>query len=954
MKKSYFFLAIFSLLGALTTIAQTYRVTGTTIDSENELPLPGSHVALLSRNDSMVVTTDKQGIFRFPQVKPGRYLLKITFLGYDALRQRVEVNDSDVILGLLRLEQGAQNLDEVTVKEKMVRAVQEGDTTSFNAGAYKTNPDASADDLIKKMPGVINNNGKLEAQGEEVKKVLVDGREFFGNDPNAALKNLPADVIEKIQIFDKQSEQAEFTGFKDGETQKTINIITKTGTSNSQFGKLFAGGGDQGKYQAGGNVNFFNGDQRISLIGQTNNINIQNFATEDLLGVLGSSNSRRFRGSRGGGSRGGGRSRGGGGDASDFLVSQQGGITQTHAFGINYSDKWGENLEITGSYFFNMSDNVSDEFLNRNYIGTGEQKDQLYIEDSRSNGENTNHRANFRIEYKLDDRNSFIIRPRFTYQGNDGIENILASTSEQNELVNATDYGLTARLKGIDASTSILWRHRFKKMGRTVSLSLNGGYKDQSGDNLLFSINEYYTRMATVDSLDQSSDLLSDGWNTSANLAYTEPVGKSGQFQLDYQLSRNDDKSDKKTYDFEEFTQGYTGLAPSLSNVLESQYTTHRAGASYRLRKGASFASISLRAQTSTLKGDQEFPVSDQFTRTFNNILPNAFFRYSVNRSKYLMFGYRTFTRQPSINQLQTVIDNSNPLQIRTGNPDLQQYYQHMVFMRFSNTNTEKASVFYVYLNGSFSDNYIVNSTITAQNDIPLSEDFILNRGSQLIKPVNLSGYYSLRSFVTYGVPFSLIKSNFNINTGFSITRQPGLINELENFANNSRYNLGLVISSNISENVDFTLSSQSNYNIVKNTVNTQLDDNFYNHTGQATLTCILGKRIVFRTDASNLLYSGLGEEFNQNYWLWNASLGVKVFKDNMGEIKLSAFDILKQNQSISRNVTEYYYEDVQSTVLQRFLMLSFSYKIKHFGTAPAPRTQSGEGRFPMGPPRRN
>ena len=286
MKKAYLF--IFLLIPCYLQ-AQKLTITGTVLDQEATSPLPGAHVQLLYPWEEEVqsTVTDDKGQFVLKEVEKGGYQLKISFLGYADLVQEVTLTNEDKDLGQLLVSEGSVNLDAVEVKEKLPLAQQNGDTTSYNANAFKTLKDATAEDMIKKMPGVIENNGRLQVQGENVGRVLVDGKEFFGNDPNAALKNLPSEVISKIQVFDQASDQAQFTGFNDGNTTKTINIVTKSGISNANFGKLYAGYGTDERYQVGGNTSFFDGNRRISIIGQTNNINRQNFASEDLLGVVG-------------------------------------------------------------------------------------------------------------------------------------------------------------------------------------------------------------------------------------------------------------------------------------------------------------------------------------------------------------------------------------------------------------------------------------------------------------------------------------------------------------------------------------------------------------------------------------------------------------------------------------------------------------------------------------------
>ncbi|PSR13034.1 MAG: TonB-dependent receptor, partial [Bacteroidetes bacterium] len=310
-------------------LAQSFPITGKLADAGGS-PLPGAYVFLTSAADTIgqPVATGQDGGFVFPAQANGTYQLSCSFIGFQDLKKTVEVAGAPLDLGVMQMEEGVF-LDEVRVTEKALPVLQIGDTTQYNATAYKTLPDASAEDLLGKMPTVNIENGKVQAQGEDVKRVLIDGKPFFGDDPTAVLRNLPAEIIDKIQIFDQQSEQAQFTGFDDGDASKTINIITKVESRNGQFGKIMAGYGYEDKYQATGNLNIFNNDQRLSLIGMSNNINQQNFAAEDLLGIVGSSG--------GGGRRRGGRGGGSSLSADNFQVAQQNGITAVTALGVNFT-----------------------------------------------------------------------------------------------------------------------------------------------------------------------------------------------------------------------------------------------------------------------------------------------------------------------------------------------------------------------------------------------------------------------------------------------------------------------------------------------------------------------------------------------------------------------------------------------------------------------------------------
>ena len=296
-----------------------------------------------------------------------------------------------------------------------------------------------------------------------------------------------------------------------------------------------------------------------------------------------------------------------------------------------------------------------------------------------------------------------------------------------------------------------------------------------------------------------------------------------------------------------------------------------------------------------------------------------------------LRAGYFGLTAPPSISQLQEVIDNSNPLQLTTGNTNLEQDYTHRIYARYTKTNTDKASVFYVLLTGFYTQNYIGNSTFTADRNLMIRPGIFLQRGAQLQQPVNLDGYWNLRAFTTYGFPVSAIKSNLNISVGGTYQRIPGLINDNLNYANNLGSSVNATLSSNISERVDFTLSSRTSYNRVRNSLNKALDNTFINQSTRLGANFLIGNGWVIRSSVDHQLFDGLSEGFNQRFWLWNAEAGRKFF-DNKAEISISIFDILGQNNSISRNVTDVFIEDVQTEVLQQYAMLNFTYNIRHFG----------------------
>jgi hypothetical protein len=924
------FLIVAILTATIQLSSQTFSISGTITDSTGTNPLYGASIVIRLQGDTSNrilggAATDSLGNFTIHNVAKGNYRMRAVCTGYKPTGKRVTVNDSNVYAGKIILHQAGVLLADVEITEKQIRMTQNGDTTGFNASAYKTNPDATAEDLVNKLPGVTNDGGTVKVNGEEVKQVLVDGKPYFGDDPNAALKNIPADMVDKVQVYDKSSDQAQFTGFDDGQSKKTINIVTKKNTVNGQFGKSYAGYGTDDRYNAGLTLNLFNNARRITFLGMSNNINQQNFSMSDLTGTMGSgaSGGGGGRPRMGGGS--GGYSRGGQG--SNFFVGQMGGITQTNSFGVNYTDDWGKKIKVSGSYFFNISDNVNNTSLSRNYYSNSDSV-LYYNEDNHATTGNTNHRLNFRLEYTIDSMNSLIVTTKFTSQNTDYFKHLEGgnfSTENVRQSLIITDNA--SKNLAYNFGQGLTYRHRFLKPGRTITLDLGGTYNPRTGSGTYYSLNQY-SNDTTL--LNQTSTLDSRSYSETASLAWTEPIGKKGQLLFNYNPSMSTNIMDKQTKDFDPAANDFTLIDTTLTNNYRNIYFTHKAGINYRFNGTKTSLIFGNDFQYAILSGDETFPSVTKVDKTFENVLPNATFNYKFSQGKNLKIIYRTSTVAPSVTQLQDVVDNSNPLQLKTGNPELSQDYEHTLIAHFGLTSAEKATGFFAFLYAGLTSNYIANSTIIASNDTTVNGIF-LNRGTQLTRYVNLSGYRNARGFLTYSLPLTKMKCNLSFNASGGYSQTPAMINDVVNYSRNLNIGPGVTLSSNINEKFDFTLSYNGNYNVVTNSVQTQSNTNYFSHTASLKFNCMPYKGIVVNTSLDQTYYSGLGQGYNTNYLLWNASVGYKFFKDKSLEAKLSAFDLLKQNTSITRTVTETYIEDSKTNVLQQYFMLTVTYNLKKF-----------------------
>ena len=928
--------------------AQGYKVDGTILDADDRSTMPGALVKLTYLSDTTKwkgIETDNDGKFQLTDIPDGQYQMEVIYLGYKSGLQKVKVAGADKHLGAVFLERKPTSIKDVPIVAKENRVKQKDDTTEYNANAYKVNTDASAEDLVTKMPGISSNNGTVTAHGETVQQVYVDGKEFFGQDATLALKNLPAEIIDKVQVFDKWTDQAQFTGFDDGNSTKAINITTKRGKSNGVFGKVFAGYGyiDNSVYSVGAGVNWFNGDRRISLIGMSNNVNIQNFATQDLLGVIGSSTQRQGSGfgSGGGGRRGGGGGGGGGGSVNNFLIGSQPGISTTHSAGFNYIDTWGKKkkVKLSASYFFNLQDNITQTSIARQYFTTTTDTASTYSEKDSTKSRNINHRISLRLEYAIDSFNKFIFTDRFNFQKNNQGETTFGQTflnpSDQSaQLESQTANGFQMNTLGYNFTGDILFQHKFKKVHRTFSADLGYTVNNKSGNTWQTS-NTLYAIEGDSVMLNQLTPSLTNAYTASLNLAYTEPVGKSGMLQFNVTPSNTWNNSDGKTFNFDPTLNSYSLLDTILSSQFSDIYMADKAGVNYRYGIKNFNLTLGVNAQYALLSGQEDLPDDVYINRTYINVLPNAMIAFKTDSGSSLRIFYRTSTNPPSITQLSNVVNNNNPLLLSAGNPDLRQAYTHSLVLRYGLTNKRKAQSFFAFLSASYTQNYVGSSTFIAGKDTTVDSQ-LLHSGSQFTQPVNINGNASISSFLTFGFPIDLIRCNMNLNGGFTFNTTPGLVNSERNVANTYAPTAGFVLGSNINTKIDFTISYTANYNVVENTLQKSANNNYFTHTGNVKFNWEFWKGFVFNTSLQNTLYEGIAQGFNTDIFLWNLALGYKFLKDKSLDVRMGVNDVLNQNENISRTITDTYVEDDKTQVLKRYWMLTITYTLRYFNNKKA------------------
>lgn len=911
---------------------------GRLVDRQNE-SITGAAISLLRAFDSSVVKTvlsDSIGGFELEMMRRGPALIRIKFLGYKDLYLKTDLQNTQGELGKIVLEADSKILNEVEISEAALASKIKGDTTEFNAQAFKTNPDASAEDLMGKMPGVVIADGKVQAQGEDVRQVTLDGKRFFGEDANAALRNIPAEVIDKIQIFDQRSDQSLFSGFDDGNTFKAINIVTRQQFKEGKFGRAWVGYGTEDLYKSGFSLNLFSKKRRITLLGNFNNISEQNFSSDDLAGVL----SGTGAGGRGPGGGPGGMGPGRGGpsgqrfgppnNSDNFLVDQKNGIVSTSAFGLNYSEQIGK-LDLSGSYFFNFSENNMVAELNRIYT-TNANEGLVYSEDRNEVQSNLNHRFNMRAEWKIDSFNSFQFTPRISYQNASNDQNTNASNVLSLSTLNDTKFSTLRENNRYNVSLPLLYRHAFPKAGRTVSIQSNANWNN--GDQN-YDVRSFLTdlQFMNVDSLIQTQNSIRDGSNFSANLSYTEPLSTKSQLQFSYQWSLAPNNSDQMTFQsIDDFSPAV--LDTGLSNVFESRYVTNRGSLDYRYNFRKMNFNIGAAFQEASLMNDQSFPVVWNLDQKFRNFLPGAGMQFRFTNSKNLRFNYRTSVNQPTADQLQEVAQVQNSISVNSGNSKLVQDFRHQLFARYQQSDLLKGNNLFALASISFTQNYIGNSIFIADRDSLILGNILLPTGAQWTRPENLDGFFTLRSFISYGLPVKAIKCNINLNIGGFYTQTPSLLNGLENLNRNWTGNTGMVLSSNISPLIDFNISAGflinqlSNSNVPdQNTINTI-------QSYGSKIQWQIWRGFFVQSDFIGQVNGGLSGDADQDVFLWNASVGYKFFKSRTLDLRLTVFDVLDQNVSVSRVVREAWYDDSRTNVLRQYFMLNLSWQLKYFNQA--------------------
>lgn len=902
-------------------------VQGVVLDSAAGQPLREASVSLLHARDSSYVTfslTDGSGRYALRGVRPGQYLVLVNALGYKTLQRTVAMTSAQLAVELLPLRPRAEarQLGEVVVTHQAPVSVH-GDTVAFSARAFKTQPNAAVEQLLKKLPGVeVDRDGTIRSQGQTVSKVLVDGKPFFGDDPKLATRNLPADIIDRVQLYDQQNDQANFSGIDSGERQRTINLVTRRDKRKGYFGTEQAGLGTNGRYETKLGLNRFNNGRQISALAQADNVNRQGFSDGGPATSLtdgGGGNASSLGGSSGGlvlGAPGGARN-GGSTAGSGAPV----GVTESASGGLNYRDAWGKRLEVAGSYLGTRATTRNDQQAQRQNL-TGAPADAVPLTDRRaaSRARTTSQRANLRLDYRLDSLTSLRLTPNLGWQTTDQLRTTDQQTSQAGQLLNQSTGRYDARARSLTGGGAALLMRKFKRAGRTFSANVNLGLDRQSGRALNQATNTFFAAgVGQLQVLDQQIDQATPRQQAAVSLSYTEPLTMRHQLEAHYSYTTAPSQARRLTTDYDVATGAYDQYNALLSNDFASRYAAQRAGLTWQTRRLRYTYNLGLDAQQATLRLDNQ-TADINLRRAYPTLLPQANFSYSGARSRSLRLNYRTTLTAPAASQLQPVPDNSNPLSIRLGNPDLRPEYGHSFTATYNQFDLARGRSLTGLLTGQAVQHRIVSATTFDA------------AGVRTTQPTNADGYVALNGYLSLGQRLPAHQLNLNASTSANLSRSQSFINGQPNVARTWLLGQTFSINSAYDEHLELSLNANFTYQQAAYSLAPAANLGYFTQTVSGEIYWRLPGRWVLSSDAYFTNNAGLAAGYNQRVLLWNAGLAYQLFASKRGELKLYAFDLLGQNRSVLRTTADTYVEDVRSRVLTRYVLLSFTYQVRSFG----------------------
>jgi hypothetical protein len=961
MKYIFLLLTILSLSTLRSNAQGSRQLSGTIIDS-TKLTLPGSNVKISSElGDSLATTTDVNGRFIFPSVKGTKINLTITSIGYQGIIKHytIAADGKAIVLDPIILKSETRQLGVVTIVGVNPVILKE-DTVQYSVSAYKVRENAPIEDVLKKIPSLdVAKDGTVTAQGKQVTKVRVNGKDFFGGDVLSATRNLPADVIESVQIVDDYGDQANLSGVRTGEPTKILNFTIRKDKNYGYFGQATAGDGsdllpknpgvsNDNRYL--GLLNFFKfkGDQQISVLGSVNNTNVNTFSFGSATG-----------GAAGGGGFGGGGGGGGRGNAlrggSSGSTTNANGITNARSIGLNFRDQWGKTLSVYGSYSFN--DNTvytNSNIIQNNYFSPPSTSTQL----SQETNNPVNHRFTFNAEWRPDTVNYLKITPTFSYSGNDvtSVDNVtstrggvtnLAYTSNSVSNSSSPNYGVNG-----------LFNHRFNSRGRNLSITFNGSSnKSNSYDNPVY---KYTTGVGNAPE-NQIINTDSRVNSVSGNLSYQEPVSKHGYLEGNYTYSHSSTTSDKETNVLASINPDVYQRDDVLSNNYRYTFTTNRFGFNYRFVQTKYNYVIGIGAQPATLEGFSDRTTVPTRVTTFN-IIPAARFVYNFSRSQSLNFNYNGNSNQPAFNQLQPVIDFSNALYPVQGNPDLKPEFANNIQLRYNKFSFQTGDIFFTNIGYTQTDNKIVSKTTAYPSSFStaaLAANPNLQKlvNTNLTQYLNTNGYYQVNGGFVYSKPWKERKYTVTFDGQVAYTNNIGFsdsvdVNNVESpLLKNIAKTFTLAPRTRFRVNITDVIDAETSARYTINKTSNSLTGPLYSaNTNIRTLDlAVSGKNYFWKDwtlnyDYTKTLNYGYDAKLNvKNPNIFNAYVERRFLKDHRGTLRLAAYDLFNENTGFSTTTVGSIQTQTNVNKLGRYFLLSFTLRLQKF-SGKAPTQEPGRG----------
>ncbi len=903
MKYIFFFLVLAFM--ALNLQAQSGReVAGSLKDSTGQSVIAAS-VRLTSPLDSLNTLTDVNGSFKFRNVKSRQFTISASSLGFKAFSRSYSFDNasSNVTLKPLVMQEQRTVLNEVVVSGATPITVKE-DTVEFRAKDYAVRENSVVEDVIKKLPGVeVDKDGNVSTQGKSITRVRVNGKDFFDGDLKTATQNLPAEVIEKIQIIDDYGDKARLSGVRQGEADKVLNITISPKNNKGVIANATSGMGTTDRYALAGMAQYMNNNEQISGLFNLNNTNASLF---DFTG--------------GGGRRGGGGRAGGGGGFG-------GGITNTRAAGLNYRNQLGKKATVYGSYSTEYRDNKLNSYSETQTVTSMQ---DLFTVNNRNSATNTlEHRFNANMEYTIDTLHYLSLSPSINFSGSDG--NALGLTSITERSRQDQNSVSSSNSESPSYGLDMLFNKRFLKQGRNLSLSLGINKSNTSNDQDALDDFRYYS-MDDMDVFRDSSshrliNTYNKRFNTEAELTYSEPLGKLSRLDFRYNFNRT-------SYDNSRITElemqgGQYRVIDSLSNIFDYSFMTNRFGLSYRYDRPKLFNfSVGLSAQPSLLKGYSQSNKVDVERKAFN-FFPNARFSYSFARSRSLNIDYSGRSDEPGYNQIQPVTDLSNPQRPVIGNPNLKSAFNQSINVRYNNFVPEDGSFFNVGLRGNISKDRIISNVVRVRTPVISGADTTF-RLIQEVYYLNANGYYDVNGYYAWSRPFADKKFTLRLFGMAGYTNDVSYADNLKNTGRNWNLRQFVRMGINPNDNIDINPSIGYRRGWVNYSLPNRLDSKNSTWSFGLDTRIYFLKTFLIGLDASKDINSGFGRSVTSNPLIMNAYLE-KQFFSRRGRLRLQGYDLLNErtNINVSQGTNSNTFSRTNS--LNRYFMMTFSYRLSRF-----------------------